>query len=204
MSEDEYNQNLYPLAEALAHEYARQKAARTGKPYYGNTKWDKRIWLRVAALVDKLHATPENFLTAQFQSAKGSVFAASLSGKVAEQRYLRWFGQMQPDYDEETDEQSDESLDIRLLRERIQMTIDSLLYDCKSTDLLDVNVCNKIIATRYHWDPVVMIMINPTPQFKEVFGEQAKEEIDQSRGLRDAIIELGFGMVLDYLEGKED
>lgn len=212
LDETDYNDiELQNLAQALFNEYARQASAQR-RPY--PRKMDPPIWLRMAKLVQQLKATPENFITSQFEGAKGAIFANSLAGPVAEKRYKRWWQRKTATYadtySEDTEEQEpDENTDIDLidLQGRIMSTYASMNYYCGSTNLLDPTVVNKVMNIQLHWDPVVMMLLNPTPAFKQAFGKRAKQQIEESNGLREAILNLGFDMVLDYLDeedGKEE
>lgn len=198
----QYDSNTEELAQALANEFYRQQAKRTGKTVrnYREHREDP-LWQRVATLVQQLHATPENFVRAQFDTARGHIFANALSGETAKKRYLRWKEQQLVGVPQATEENP---LDETLLDSRIADTYASLFYYCGSTDLTDPVVARKVLEIYLHWDPVVMLMLNPTPKFKEVFGARAKEELAASSGLRQAIEELGFGMVLDYLEDEDE
>lgn len=198
----QYNSNTDELAQALANEFYRRQAERTGKTVrnYREHREDP-LWRRVAALVQQLHATPENFIRAQFETAHGHLFSSALSGEVAKKRYLRWKEQQLIGTPTQVE---DDQLDAAMLNTRIADTYASLLYYCGSVDLTDPVVARKVLEIYLHWDPVVMLMLNPTPRFKEVFGAFAKKQLEESPGLRQAVEELGFGMVLDYLEDDDE
>lgn len=198
---------LQELAQALFNEYARQASSRK-RPY--PKKMDQKIWLRMAKLVQKLKATPDNFILAQFECSKGHLFANALAGQVAEGRYKRWWQQKAATYEEtfvegQEEQEPDEGKDIDLydLQGRIMSTYASMNYYCGSTDFFDPAVITKVMNIQLHWDPVVMMLLNPTPMFKKVFGKRAKQQIEESKGLREAICKLGFDMVLDYLDEED-
>jgi hypothetical protein len=45
-----------------------------------------------------------------------------------------------------------------------------------------------------------MMLLSPTPGFKEVFGEAAKERLDEYPHLRLAAAELGFNIALELID----
>lgn len=205
LEETDYNDlGLQNLAEALYHEFVRQAVAR--KRNFPR-QMDRPIWLRAAKLAKRLKATPENFVTSQFEGAKGHLFINALSGPSAEYRYNNWYRYKTNAYAREYDETQKDmpvthgvDIDLMDLQGRIMSTYDSLDYYCGGTNLTDPVIARKALDIKLHWDPIIMMLLNPTPTFKEAFGERAKQQLDDSPGLRSAIQKLGFEMVLEYLD----
>lgn len=201
---------IVQLAKDLFNEYSRKKALLLGKAYRPNNRLiDLDTWGRVAKEVQKLHADPDVYIEAQFQLAKSQVFPNSLHGPVAKKRY-RTYCMMKANRGVPLDTEEAAKLEETLtdapakeLEEDLTDTYRSLQYYCGGTDLNDPAVASKALGIYLHFDPLCMLLINPTPQFKQVFGRMAKKRLEQHPSLRRAAIDAGFDIAVEYIEEED-
>lgn len=201
MEEDDdetYSPEEEELAKALANEYARQTAKNTRKEYAPKGGFNPRVWVPVARVVEKLKATPENYIRAQFSLSRRPIFANTLHGPEAVKRYKDWARSMVADGKET------ENVDRSILLDRIKATLSQLSYFCGTTPLSDPKAVEKVLSMPEYWDGLILMLLSPTAEFKKAFGKTAKEEIDAFPGLRQEISELGFDVVLNYLDDEEE
>lgn len=91
MQLDKSNIELAAIARELKSAFASQYERVNKRPYKPNKRFDTLdCWLKVAKVVQHLKAVPEEYIRAQFMYALGTVFANTLHGPVAQDRYKKF------------------------------------------------------------------------------------------------------------------
>ena len=198
-------------ARALYAEYTRKKSKR--KSIRFNPERLDDSWLKTAAVVHTLKTSPEEYIEAQFKLAKASLFPNMLYGKQAQQRYKTYCIQQRrtvQDADDLPEEQleqvyasSNESPAYAALRTNIADTYYALKCYCRSQDINDPAVVAQVCKMHLFFDPVCIMLLGPTPEFKQVFGPRAKMELQNKPALRQAALEAGFDIAIEYIEEED-
>lgn len=93
-TEDENTVNdieLAAVARQLRAAFKEYKEKISGRPYKPDKRFNTmQCWKRVAEVVTKLHAVPEEYIRAQFIYSTCTVFANTLHGTIAQKNYKRF------------------------------------------------------------------------------------------------------------------
>lgn len=202
---------LMETARALYAEYTRKKSKRSNIRFTPERL--DQAWFKTAAVVHKLKTSPEEYIEAQFKLAKASLFPNMLYGQQAQQRYKTYCIQQRrtiqdvDDLPEETVDavyaSSDETPAAALLRTNIADTYYALKCYCHSQDINDPAVVAQVCKMHLFFDPVCIMLLGPTPEFKQVFGSRAKLELRNKPALKKAALEAGFDIAVEYIEEED-
>lgn len=200
-------------AQALYNEFVRLKAKSVGKVLpKAHIMRNPEVWIRIAKVVQKLGASPEAYIEAQFALSRMEVFANSLHGETAQKRYKTYCKNLTlaaldtPDEEDDDDEtfSSHENPDVTKLKSKLTNTYNSLRYYCGGMDLNVPDVEKRALEIPLHFDPVCMLLIHPVPLFKKVFGSRAIAELKKESYMRRAALSLGFDLAIEYIEEEDD
>lgn len=188
------------MASKLRAIYRARKEERDNKPYKAHKRYDdSESWYRTAAVVLRMKADPIDYIEAQFRFCKSTLMANTLHGATAQKRYRRLLAirsQTQEDTVEVKNNPMPRHADLAALIADFWHDLD---YHCGSHNLTDKHVSDTILRMRLRYDPLVVMLLCPTPEFKEVFGEDAKARLDEAPHLKIAAREMNLGAALDYL-----
>lgn len=203
---------LLETAQVLYTEYIRKKSKK--KTIVGRPARLDQAWVKTAAVVHSLHAIPEEYIEAQFKLAKASLFPNMMYGRQAQQRYKQYCIQQRRTV-QDVDDMSEEAIDQAysasnerpaeaMLRHAISDTYAALKYYCHSQDLNDPAVMEQVLKMYLFFDPVCVLLLSPIPEYKEVFGVRAQAELRNKPALRQAAVNAGFDIAVEYIEEEED
>jgi hypothetical protein len=177
-----------------------RKEERDNKPYTPHKRFDDAsCWRKTAQVVLSLGADPEDYIEAQFRFAKSVVFANTLHSSVAQKRWRRYMVVKNMKEDTGTQLPANPAPQQADLSGMLADFWHDLDYLCGSHDLTRRDVCAKVLDMRLRFDPLVVMLLGPTQEFKEVFGEAAKQRLEDEPHLRQAAIDLDLGEALDFL-----
>lgn len=198
MSDDiEEDYELDELAKELANEYFRQSRKYTGRLYTPKNGYDEKVWLPVARAAQEVGATAQDYITAQFAYSRKRLFVNTLHSSEAKERYKEWANAINPDG-------LQENIGKTVLLEKMKQTLANLSYHFHSTDLSDPTVREKVIEMREAWDPLIILILHPVDELKEVFGKAAKMELEEDDALKKATYDMGFDIILDYIYEEDE
>lgn len=196
--DSEYDDNLEGLARALANEYAGQKRKRLGDKYRPIHKFNLSLWLPVAREVKKLDADAGDYMRAQFEIGKYPIFVSMVIGEKARKKYEEWMEIHNPERKPKEELMKDDVID------RLQHAISQLLYYFKVASIDSSEVEKQVLSMADIWDPLAMMILHPSAKFKRAFGDGAKEILEETPELKEAIADLGFTLVVDYIYSREE
>lgn len=213
MEEPEYDYELIEIAHKLKDAYR----ACYLKKHNGKYKLNKRVdnidaWMATAKTVRRIKADPEDYIKANFKYRKEPhIPVNTLHGPTAEKCYRR--AQIVAGIGGASDEQVEEEVKEDTYRlPPSQIDILSRIADlqyflvCNHYDknLLDLKTRNYVL-TRIPGllDPLAVMLLSPDSEMFAVYGERAKEILDEDSCLKQAMKELGFTAALNYLIGNE-
>ena len=189
------------MAKQLKIIFAARKEEKDKRPYKPHKRFDtKSCWWDTAKVVLQLDADPLDYIEAQFKFAKSTVFANTLHTEKAKARYRKLLAVRQHQRGEEISFKSNPVPREAELQELIADELHLLTFRYGSSDLTDPIVRSKVLSMHISHDPLIMMLLNPTPGFQEVFGEAAKERLEEYPHLRLAAAELGFNIALELID----
>lgn len=197
----EYDEmELRTLASQLKRIYKVRKEEKENRPYKPNKRFDDAAtWLKTAKVVKQLNADPADYIEAQFRFGKSLILANTLHGPVAQKRYRQYKVVCMRKDTGNVDLKENPAPRHADLAGMIADFWHDLDYHCGSHDLTREDVRATVLDMHLRYDPLVAMLLSPTPDFKKVFGEAAKEQLIETPHLRTAAQEMNLGLALDYL-----
>lgn len=188
------------LASQLKKIYKTRKEEKENKPYKPHKRFDDAAtWIKIAKVVHKLNADPVDYIEAQFRFGKSLILANTLHGPVAQKRYRQYkvvCANKGPEAVDIKDNPAPRQADLAGMIADFWHDLD---YQCGSHDLTRQDVRDTVLSMYLRYDPLVAVLLCPTPEFKSTFGEAAKEQILDYPHLKAAAKEMNLGAALDYL-----
>ena len=205
------NARLLETAQVLYREYVRYKSKNKHIRY--NTERLDAAWLKTAETVLKLNTSPEEYMAAQFKTAKATLFPNMLYGANAVKRYKQYCVQQRRTV-QDTVELPQEALEQAYnasqerpaaaeLRTLMTDTYAALKAYCHSQDITMPDVREQVLKMHLFFDPVCMMLMSPTSEFKQVFGLRAKLELQKNPTMRQAAMDAGFDIAVEYIEEED-
>lgn len=201
----EEDKEIIKIANELKAAYKKYYSLKLKKKYTLNKRTDNiEAWKKVATIVYKMKADPEEYIRANFKYRKDPhIPVNTLHGPTAQKCYRR--AQMLSDMGgtkEDDDEPKLEQLPpsrIDILS-RIADLQSYLVYNKKSNNLSDP-VTRQYVLTRIPGllDPLAVMLMAPDKEMKAVYGEAAKAILDEEPCLKEAIKELDLTAALEYI-----
>lgn len=201
----EEDKEIIKIANELKAAYKKYYSLKLKKKYTLNKRTDNiEAWKKVATIVYKMKADPEEYIRANFKYRKDPhIPVNTLHGPTAQKCYRRAqmlsdMGGTQEDDDEPKLEQLPPSrIDIL---SRIADLQSYLVYNKKSNNLADP-VTRQYVLTRIPGllDPLAVMLMSPDKEMKDVYGEAAKAILDEEPCLKEAIKELDLTVALEYI-----
>lgn len=201
----EEDKEIIKIANELKAAYKKYYSLKLKKKYTLNKRTDNiDAWKKVATIVYKMKADPEEYIRANFKYRKDPhIPVNTLHGPTAQKCYRRAqmlsdMGGTQEDNDEPKLEQLPPSrIDIL---SRIADLQSYLVYNKKSNNLADP-VTRQYVLTRIPGllDPLAVMLMSPDKEMKAVYGEAAKAILDEEPCLKEAIKELDLTAALEYI-----
>lgn len=201
----EEDKEIIKIANELKAAYKKYYSLKLKKKYTLNKRTDNiEAWKKVATIVYKMKADPEEYIRANFKYRKDPhIPVNTLHGPTAQKCYRRAqmlsdMGGTQEDDDEPKLEQLPPSrIDIL---SRIADLQSYLVYNKKSNNLADP-VTRQYVLTRIPGllDPLAVMLMSPDKEMKAVYGEAAKAILDEEPCLKEAIKELDLTAALEYI-----
>lgn len=201
----EEDKEIIKIANELKAAYKKYYSLKLKKKYTLNKRTDNiEAWKKVASIVYKMKADPEEYIRANFKYRKDPhIPVNTLHGPTAQKCYRRAqmlsdMGGTQEDDDEPKLEQLPPSrIDIL---SRIADLQSYLVYNKKSNNLADP-VTRQYVLTRIPGllDPLAVMLMSPDKEMKAVYGEAAKAILDEEPCLKEAIKELDLTAALEYI-----
>lgn len=201
----EEDKEIIKIANELKAAYKKYYSLKLKKKYTLNKRTDNiEAWKKVANIVYKMKADPEEYIRANFKYRKDPhIPVNTLHGPTAQKCYRRAqmlsdMGGTQEDDDEPKLEQLPPSrIDIL---SRIADLQSYLVYNKKSNNLADP-VTRQYVLTRIPGllDPLAVMLMSPDKEMKAVYGEAAKAILDEEPCLKEAIKELDLTAALEYI-----
>lgn len=201
----EEDKEIIKIANELKAAYKKYYSLKLKKKYTLNKRTDNiEAWKKVADIVYKMKADPEEYIRANFKYRKDPhIPVNTLHGPTAQKCYRRAqmlsdMGGTQEDDDEPKLEQLPPSrIDIL---SRIADLQSYLVYNKKSNNLADP-VTRQYVLTRIPGllDPLAVMLMSPDKEMKAVYGEAAKAILDEEPCLKEAIKELDLTAALEYI-----
>jgi hypothetical protein len=193
--------NIDAVAAILRKLYRVKREEVDGKPYRPSKRFDdKSCWLKIAETVLKLGADPVDYIEAQFRFSKSIVLANTLHGITAQKNWKRY-----RIVKEKYTPADEVNLPICPLPQQADLAgliadfWHDLDYHCGSHDLTRPEVCATVIDMCFRFDPLVVMLLSPTNEFKRVFGEAAKQRLENEPHLYDAAQRMNLGEALDFI-----
>lgn len=201
----EEDKEIIKIANELKAAYKKYYSLKLKKKYTLNKRTDNiEAWKKVANIVYKMKADPEEYIRANFKYRKDPhIPVNTLHGPTAQKCYRR--AQMLSDMGgthEDNDEPKLEQLPpsrIDILS-RIADLQSYLVYNKKSNNLSDP-ATRLYVLTRIPGllDPLAVMLMSPDKEMKAVYGEAAKAILDEEPCLKEAIKELDLTAALEYI-----
>ena len=201
----EKDKEIIKIANELKAAYKKYYSLKLKKKYTLNKRTDNiDAWKKVATIVYKMKADPEEYIRANFKYRKDPhIPVNTLHGPTAQKCYRRAqmlsdMGGTQEDDDEPKLEQLPPSrIDIL---SRIADLQSYLVYNKKSNNLADP-VTRQYVLTRIPGllDPLAVMLMSPDKEMKAVYGEAARAILDEEPCLKAAIKELDLTAALEYI-----
>lgn len=201
----EEDKEIIKIANELKAAYKKYYSLKLKKKYTLNKRTDNiEAWKKVATIVYKMKADPDEYIRANFKYRKDPhIPVNTLHGPTAQKCYRRAqmlsdMGGTQEDDDEPKLEQLPPSrIDIL---SRIADLQSYLVYNKKSNNLADP-VTRQYVLTRIPGllDPLAVMLMSPDKEMKAVYGEAAKAILDEEPCLKEAIKELDLTAALEYI-----
>lgn len=201
---DEKEKEILMIIKELKEAYKKYYALKIKKKYTLNKRTDcVEAWRKVADIVYKIKANPEEYIRANFKYRKDPhIPVNTLHGPTAQKCYRR--AQMLSDTGgtQEKEESTLEQLPpsrIDILS-RIADLQSYLVYNKKSNNLTDP-ATRQYVLTRIPGllDPLAVMLMSPDKEMKAVYGEAAKAILDEEPCLKEAIKELDLTAALEYI-----
>lgn len=187
-------------AQQLRSIFRARKAERDKRPYTPHKRFDDAAtWIRIAKVVIALGADPHDYIEAQFRFSKSVLLANTLHGPVAQKRYRQYLAVWKEGHNSQVVLKNNPSTRHADLAGLIADFWHDLDYQCGSHDLTRRDVRDRVIDMRLRYDPLVVMLLSPDQEMKEVFGEGAKERLEQEPHLHVAAQEMGLGVSLEYI-----
>lgn len=186
--------DIEELAGKLKFFFKMEKERNEGRTYRPHKLLDdKKIWNRVAEVVLKLKADPEDYIHAQFLFSKTIVLANTLHGPVAQKRYTRY------KFMHNISENKTVSVKDEELQEMLRDTIEDIRLLCGSCDFSDEEVESKVLRMKLRYNPFILLLLNPSSKFLEELSEQAIEEMNKHPILVSAAKNLNMSLTIDLI-----
>lgn len=192
-----YDDNLEELARTLANEYASRKRKKLGEKYRPSI-FKPEVWIPIAKAVSKIEADASEYIQAQFEIGRYPIFPTMLLGDNARKKYERWMEIHNPNKKPKEELKKDD------LIARLQHTISQLSFYFKVDSIDSYEIEQKVLTMADIWDPLAMMILHPSSEFKKAFGEGAKEILEENPQLKEVVSDLGFGLVIDYIYSREE
>lgn len=186
--------DIEELADKLKFFFKMEKEKNEGRTYRPHKLLDdKKIWNRVAEVVLKLKADPEDYIHAQFLFSKTIVLANTLHGPVAQKRYTRY------KFMHNITESKTVSVKDEELQEMLRDTIEDIRILCGSCDFSNEEVESKVLRMKLRYNPFILLLLNPSSKFLEELSEQAIEEMNKHPILVSAAKNLNMALTIDLI-----
>lgn len=186
--------DIEELADKLKFFFKMEKEKNEGRTYRPHKLLDdKKIWNRVAEVVLKLKADPEDYIHAQFLFSKTIVLANTLHGPVAQKRYTRY------KFMHNITENKTVSVKDEELQEMLRDTIEDIRILCGSCDFSNEEVESKVLRMKLRYNPFILLLLNPSSKFLEELSEQAIEEMNKHPILVSAAKNLNMSLTIDLI-----
>lgn len=200
MPTEDKDMELRTLAAQLKKIYKARKEEKENRPYKPNKRFDDAAaWLKTAKVVQQLKADPVDYIEAQFRFGKSLILANTLHGPVAQKRYRQYKVVCLRKESDIVDLKENPAPRHADLAGMIADFWHDLDYQCGSHDLTRQDVRDTVLDMHLRYDPLVAMLMSPTPDFKKVFGDAAKEQLLQQPHLKAAAQEMNLGLALDYI-----
>lgn len=190
------------MAKQLKTLFVARKEEKDRRKYNPHKRFDtKQCWFENAKVVLSLGADPIDYIEAQFKFAKSTVFANTLHTETAKARYrkLLIIRQKKEGVEKISFPSNPAPRDAELTA-LIADELHLMEFRYGSSDLTKPEVSDKVLHMRVSHDPLVMLLLNPTEEFKKVFGQAAKDRLEDSPHLRLAAKTLGFSLALELID----
>lgn len=201
----EEDKEIIKIANELKAAYKKYYSLKLKKKYTLNKRTDNiEAWKKVATIVYKMKADPEEYIRANFKYRKDPhIPVNTLHGPTAQKCYRR--AQMLSDMGG-THEGNDEPKLEQLPPSRIDILSriadlqSYLVYNKKSNNLSDPTT-RQYVLTRIPGllDPLAVMLMSPDKEMKAIYGEAAKAILDEEPCLKEAIKELDLTAALEYI-----
>lgn len=199
MTEDEEAEKeliINDLAGKLKEAYRDATLKKYGKPYRPSARFDsKDAWKKTAEVVYSLHANPDDYIDAQFKLSKTRVFANTLHGKVAQDRYKRYayVHDLNKLDNKPGGADSPVSISQREVQDRILFTYTQLCGLYKKTDVYDPVVIQAASEDPAMFDPLAMMLLGGAHStYQKLFKVRAAEILTEDPCLARAAKQLGY------------
>lgn len=202
MKPDKEDIELAAIARELKAAFANQYERVNKRPYKPNKRFDSiECWKKTAKVVKHLNAVPEEYIRAQFTYSIGTVFANTLHGPVAQDKYrkfIRTTGATPVAVNAST---ALTSGDVAVLSGYITQTEDILKeqfgnkFKLTTESIKDPSVKAEILESWWRFNPVViMAFAQDDREYRQKFLLSAANEIVESPYLIRAAASLGLDL----------
>lgn len=186
--------DIEELADKLKFFFKLEKEKNEGRVYRPHKLLDdKKIWNRVAEVVLKLKADPEDYIHAQFLFSKTIVLANTLHGPVAQKRYTKY------KFMHNIPEDNSVSIKEEELQEMLRDTIEDIQSLCGSCNFSNEDVEEKVLRMRFRYNPFVLLLLNPSKKFLDELAKCAIEEMHKHPRLVSAAKNLNMSLTIDLI-----
>ena len=201
MSLDKDEIELAAIARELKAAFATQYERVNKRPYKPNKRFDSvECWKKTAKVVRHLKAVPDEYIRAQFTYAIGTVFANTLHGPVAQDKYRR-FIKTTGATPVATNVEGLTSVDVAVLSGYITQTEEMLReqfgnsFKLTTESIKDPKVKAEILDSWWRFNPVViMAFAKDDREYRQKFLLSAANEIVESPYLIRAAASLGLDL----------
>lgn len=192
---------LRNYASRLKTIFMMRKADVENRPYRPYKKFDDiNVWLRVAKVVLELKADPEDYIDAQFKLSKSVVFANSLHGPSAKNKYKQYAAMCLRTSGTQAIMAENTSLKAVELGELIADMWHDLDLSCGTHDMTNKNVIKHITDKKLRYDPFAVLLVCPIDEYKRLYGDEARDILTEHPYLRTAAENLNLGMSIKFIE----
>lgn len=191
---------LATIAKELRTAFASHKERLSNRPYKPNKRFESaECWLKVAKVVQHLRAVPEEYIRAQFMYSLGTVFANTLHGPVAQERYKKYIRTTGASKLVESRGTELNSGDVAIFSSYIQQVEDILkeqfgpAFKLTEESIKTPAVKSEILGCWWRFSPVViMAFAKDDADYRQKFLLSASKEIVESPYLIKAAASLGL------------
>lgn len=191
---------LASTARELRSAFAYQKEKLSRRPYKPNKRFDSiECWKKVARVVKHLNAVPEEYIRAQFMYSLGTVFANTLHGSVAQDRYKKYMRSIGATKLSSSADATLNSGDVVIFSSYLKQAEDILReqfgmsFKLSEESILRPEVKAEILSSWWRFNPVIIMALAPSDEdYRSKFYLPAAKEIVEFPWLIKAAASLGL------------